>query len=63
MTKLKKEKESRHVRVTLWFFLRVDYNLEYENLEKLYLESVLISKKKTVGISKKNDGNLEFNLE
>jgi hypothetical protein len=43
--------------------LRVDYNLEYENLEKLYLESVLISKKKTVGISKKNDGNLEFNLE
>ena len=41
--------------------MRVDYSLKYENLEKLFLESVLISKK-TV-ISKKNDGNLEFNLE
>ena len=43
--------------------MRVDYSLEYEDLEKLYLESVLTSKKKTMGISKKNDGNLEFSLE
>ena len=34
-------------------FSRVDYSLEYENLEKLYLESVLISKKKHGNIEKK----------
>ena len=45
------------------FFLRVDYSLEYENLEKLYLETFLISKIPATFISKKNNGNLEFNLE
>ena len=43
--------------------MRVDYSLEYENLEKLYLEFILISKISATSISKKNDGNLEFNLE
>ena len=43
--------------------LRVAYSLEYENLEKLNLESFLISKILATVISKKRDGNLEFNLE
>ena len=37
-------------------------NLEYEYLENGYLECIIISKKMQWG-SKKNDGNLEFNLE
>ena len=44
-------------------FSRVDYNLEYEDLEKFNLEFILISKISVTFISKKNDGNLEFNLE
>ena len=43
--------------------MRVDYSLEYENLEKLYLKTFLISKIPATFISKKNNGNLEFNLE
>ena len=43
--------------------LRVDYNLEYENLEKFYLKFILISNFSATSISKKNDGNLKFNLE
>ena len=38
-------------------------NLEYENLEKLYLELILTSKIQATFISKKNNGNLEINLE
>ena len=44
-------------------WVRVACNLEYENLEKLYLELILTSKIPATFISKKNDGNLEFNLE
>ena len=43
--------------------MRVDYNLEYENLEKFYLEFILISNFSATSILKKNDSNLEFNLE
>ena len=43
--------------------MRVDYNLEYEDLEKFNLEFILISKISATFISKKNDCNLEFNLE
>ena len=42
---------------------RVDYSLEYENLEKFYLEFFLTSKISATVVSKKNDGNLEINLE
>ena len=43
--------------------MRVDYSLEYENLEKFYLEFFLTSKISATVVSKKNDGNLEINLE
>ena len=44
-------------------FKRVAGNLEYKDLENGNLECNLTSKKIVTGISKKNDGNLEFNLE
>ena len=45
------------------FYLRVACSLEYENLKKFYLKSVLASKKTTTGRSEKNEGNLKINLE
>ena len=38
-------------------------SLEYENLENFYLEFFLTSKIWATVASKKNDGNLEINLE
>ncbi len=38
-------------------------DLEYGFLENGSLEANLISKNTAIGFSKKNDGNLEFNLE
>ena len=35
----------KYKNIVLYLNLRVDYSLEYEDLEKLYLESVLTSKK------------------
>ena len=37
--------------------------LEYKNLENSYLEFILTSKSPATVISKKNDGNLEINLQ
>ena len=44
-------------------FEGVACNLEDENLENGYLKFFLILKNPATGISKKNDGNLEINLE
>ena len=41
----------------------VAYNLEYQNLEKLYLECVFTSKKKWMGRSKKYNSSLKINLK
>ena len=43
--------------------MRVACSLEYENLENFYLEFFLTSKIWATVASKKNDGNLEINLE
>ena len=42
---------------------RVACNLEYKYLEKFYLEFILTSNFPATFILKKNDGNLEINLE